>query len=481
MRHGISKFLVGALLIGSAIDSATHAANVPAPAKTGKKGSLLESAREEIKRTELERSKVRAHGGLTLQQAIDMAFEKNPSLQAAAERYGVAQAKVEEAVSAFYPRVTARVAYNYTDNPAEAFSYIVAQRRFTAQDIYNINQPGWVENFRPEVYGTWSLFRGGQDYYRKKAAELGLEQAELERSALHNHLASAVTSAYFALAISPRQVQVAQRSIESVESELAQARTRYDEGTGLKSDVLSLEVRLAEARESEVKASNSIELAHSGLVTLLGGNDGKPVELADSDNAPPESAPQDVAKVLQEAKAQRPEVQAAERLVEMRRSELDSERGARLPRINAFAAYGQNSRTPSFATSRQNTSIGINAELDLFVGGAVTARIEAAERRVAEAEAERERNRLDIENEVRQAHISLKEAIQRLNVSQAALRSAEEALRLVHEQYRGGTSTVTRYLEAETARADAHTRALAARYQAFVAEANLKKATGHWR
>ncbi len=449
-------------------------------ARSVRGGYLLEQAKSDARQS-AQQAQPGPHRGLTLQQAIDIAFEKNPSLQAAAERYGIAQAKVDEAVAAFYPRVTARVAYNYTDNPAEAFSYIVSQRRFNESDFVNINDPGWVENFRPEVVGTWSLFRGGQDFYRKKAAELGVEQAELERSALHNHLAAAVTSAYYALAISPRQVQVAERSIASVESELDQARGRYQEGTGLKSDVLSLEVRLAEARESQVKASNAIELARSGLVTLIGGNDGKPVDAAETDTAPPEVVGVELAKVLQEARAQRPEVQAAEHLVELRRNELQSERGARLPRINAYAAYGQNSRTPSFSTARQNTSIGINAELDLFAGGAVTARIEAAERRVAEAEAERERYLLDVENEVRQAHISLKEALERLKVAQAALRSAEEALRLVHEQYRGGTSTVTRYLEAETARADAQTRALAARYQALVAEANLKKATGFWR
>jgi len=416
---------------------------------------------------------------LTLEQAIDLAFEKNPSLQAAAERYGEAQAKVEQAVAALYPRATARVAYNYTDNPAEAFFYIVSQRRFN--DNLDINHPGWVENFRPEVIGSWSLFRGGQDYYRKKAAELGVEAAELERSALHNHLAAAVTSAYYALVIAPKEVEVARRSIAAVESELTQARARYHEGTELKSDVLSLEVRLAEARESEVRAVNAIESAHSGLITLLGGNDGNPVAVSEATVAPPDWVEADVHKILAEARSQRPELQGAERLVELRRSELQAERGARLPRVNAYVAYGQNLRSPGFSTAKENTSLGVNAELDLFTGGEVTARISAAERRLAVAEAQREQDRLQIEDEVRKSHTALKEAIERTKVTQAALSAAEEALRLVHEQYRGGTATVTRYLEAEADRADAQTRAIAARYQAYVAEASLKKASGFWR
>jgi outer membrane protein TolC len=338
-----------------------------------------------------------------------------------------------------------------------------------------------VENFRPEIIGTWSLFRGGQDYYRKKAAELGVEAAELERSALHNHLAAAVTSAYYALVIAPKEVEVARRSMAAVDSELAQARARYQEGTELKSDVLSLEVRLAQARESEVRAVNAIESAHSGLITLLGGNEGNPVAVSESTLPPPDWVEPDVNKVLAEARSQRPELHAAERLVELRRSELQAERGARLPRINAYVAYGQNLRSPGFSTAKDNTSLGINAELDLFTGGEVTARISAAERRVAAAEAQREQDRLQIEDEVRKSHVSLREAIERMKVTQAALSAAEEALRLVHEQYGGGAATVTRYLEAEADRADAETRAIAAGYQAYVAEANLKKASGFWR
>jgi outer membrane protein len=432
-------------------------------------------------RQQAEKSRVPAVQKLTLQQSIDLAFERNPSLQSAAARYDQARAKVEEAVAAFYPKVSARVAYNYTDNPVEAFSYIVSQRRFTENDFANINHPGWVENFRPEVVGTWSLFRGGQDYYRRKAAELGVEQADLERSALHNHLAAAVTAAYYALAIAPKQVDVAQRSIAAVDSELGQAKARHSDGTGLKSDVLSLEVRMSEARESEVKALNAIDLARSGLITLIGGDDGGSPTVDERGLPPPDWVSPDLAKILEEARAQRPEMQAAERLVELRHNEFEAERGALLPRVNAYVAYGQNSRTPGFSTARENTSLGVSAELDLFAGGAINARISAAERRVTEAEAERERNRLEIDDEVRKSHSSLKEAIERLRVTEAALASAEEALRLVHEQYRGGTATVSRYLEAEADRANAHTRAIAARYQAYVAEANLKKASGFWR
>ncbi|WP_347258833.1 TolC family protein [Methylocaldum sp.] len=416
---------------------------------------------------------------LKLEEAIDLAFEQNPDLLAAAARIGEAEAKVAEAAANFYPKLMARVGYAYSDDPSQAFSYIVAQRRFNFG--MDINHPGWVENFRPEIVGTWSLYRGGQDSYRKKAAELGVEAAELERSAIRNRLAAAVTAAYYALLSAPQQVDVARHSIEAVERELEHTKHRVAEGMALKADVLSLEVRAAEARESELKAQNAIELSRSALKTLLGITTGEILELREPADRLADHPAQDYARLLDQALAQRPEMQAAIHQSQIRREELQAERGARWPRVNAYAAYGQNSRSPDFAFSRDNVTLGVNAEVDLFSGGAVSARIAQAERRLTEAQALEQRTRLEIGDEVRRAYTTLEEALQRLKVAEAGAAAADEALRLVNEQYRGGAATVTRYLEAETDRADAALRVIVVRYEAEVAQAQLKKAVGHWR
>ncbi|BBA34561.1 outer membrane protein CyaE [Methylocaldum marinum] len=416
---------------------------------------------------------------LKLDEAIELAFAQNPDLLAAAARIGEAEAKVAEAAANFYPRLTARVGYAYSDDPAQAFSYIVAQRRFDFG--MDINHPGWVENFRPEIVGTWSLYRGGQDSYRKKAAELGVEAAELERSAIRNRLAAAVTAAYYALLSAPQQVNVARHSVTAVERELEHTKHRVAEGMALKADVLSLEVRAAEAREAELKAQNAIELARSALKTLLGASTDELINLIEPADRPAAHPDQAYARLLDQALAQRPEMQAAIQQSHIRREELQAERGARWPRVNAYAAYGQNSRSPDFAFSRDNVTLGVNAEVDLFSGGAVSARIAQAERRLSEAQALEQRTRLEIEDEVRRAFTTLEEALQRLKVAEAGAAAADEALRLVNEQYRGGTASVTRYLEAETDRADAALRAIVAAYESRVAQAQLQKAVGHWR
>jgi len=416
---------------------------------------------------------------LNLEQLVSLSFERNPDLQAAQERIGQAEAQVAEAAAAFYPKLTGAVGYSYTNNPALAFSAIVAQRRYSPS--LNINQPGFVENFRPELVGSMSLFRGGQDYYRKKAAELGVQAAELERAALRNRLAAAVTAAYYAVLAAPRQVEVARHSLEAVDSELKNARIQHQEGALLKSDVLSLEVRRSQARETELRALNAVELSRSGLKTLLGLDTSEPLDIREGLDLVAPKNPDNLSGLITQALTQRPEMQAAARQIDMREQELRAEQGGHLPRINAYAAYGLNERSPQFNFNNDNLTMGVNAEVEIFGGGATSARVSGAERKLAEARAIRERTRLEIEDDVRKAQTNLSEARQRQEVAEAATASANEALRLVREQYRAGAATVPRYLEAEADRAQSEIHAVTARYDAQVAKAWLQQALGSWQ
>ncbi|MFM8330852.1 MAG: TolC family protein [Candidatus Methylumidiphilus sp.] len=417
-------------------------------------------------------------GPLSLPQLLDLAYLRNPDLQAAQARIGQAEAQVAEAAAAFYPKVTGAIGYSYTNNPALAFSAIVSQRRYSP--TMNINQPGFVENFRPELAATMSLFRGGQDYYRKQAAELGVEAAELENSSLRNRLAASVTAAYYAALAAPRQVEAARHSLEAVDSELNNARIQHQEGALLKSDVLSLEVRRSQARETELQALNAVELTRSSLRTLLGLDTADDLQVLDAADLPALNAGEALSGLITLALAQRPEMQAAARQIEMREKEVRAEQGGHLPRLNVYAAYGLNERSAQFNFNNDNLTMGVNAEIDLFAGGATSARVAGAERKLAEAQAVRERVRLEIEDEVRKASANLSEARQRLDVAEAGLAAASEALRLVREQYRAGAATVTRYLEAEADRARSEIRTVTARYDTQIAQAYLQQAIGHW-
>ncbi len=418
----------------------------------------------------------------TLDQAIDYALDNNPDLQIAAERIGQAEAQLGVALSAFYPQVTARVGYQHSNNPAEVFGMIVSQRDFDANSINNINNPGYRQNFRPEIIGKLSLFRGGQDYQNKKAAELGIDAAEYERSTIRNALVQAVTATYYAYLAALEAQKVAQDSIAAITSELNQTKLQYEAGTVLKSDVLSLDVQLAEAQNADIKAANGIEIAKTSLANLLGLSSFQAFTIASSlSQLPKPKLPATFNDLLDQAIAQRPEVKAAANQLEISLRKLKSEQGAYLPKADAYVSYGQNSQSPGFNSEKDNVTAGVSVEMDLFSGFNTQQRVKAAERKAAEARETERKTRLAIEQEVKIAFLNLKEALARLNVTEASVLSADEALRLVNEERRAEVVTVTRYIEAEVARNNAQSNTIVAHYDALSAEAALKKAIGDWK
>jgi outer membrane protein len=420
------------------------------------------------------------HSPYTLEQAIDAALANNPELGIMQARIEQANAQLGESLASFYPQIKASLSYQHSDNPAQAFAMIIAQRRLSLAGS-DFNHPGGVDNYRPQVTATYSLFRGGQDYYRKQAAELGIETSELEKSATRNQLVNNVTAAYYSELAAMEAHEISQRSILAVQSELDQSRIRFDAGVLLKSDVLSLEVQLAEAKDAEIQADNAIELAQSMLKTLLGLSTNEPFAINTAQKASLPAAPAAFDELLNRALGAHPELRAAEKRVAIAEQQLNFAQAAHLPRADAFVSYGSDSKDMAFSSNRDNVSAGVMVEVDVFSGFGTQQRIKKTEHELTAAKELARQTRLRIENQLKSAQLKLQEALSRAEVSRVAVQAAEEALRLVNEQRQAGVVTVTRYIEAEVARDKAHARQINARFDALRAEAELKQATGFWQ
>jgi outer membrane protein TolC len=412
-----------------------------------------------------------------LAAVVAMALQRNPDMAIATQRIGQAEAQLGQALSAFYPQLTARLQYARTDNPAQAFAMILAQRRFTFDQ--NFNHPGPTQDVRPEIAAVFPLFRGGQDFFRARAALHGLRAAERAKEAVRNGLIDTAAAAYLALLTAPQHVTVAEASTTAVQRALELARSRSEAGTGLRSDVLSLQARLAEAHEAKLRAENAVELARASLRTILAIPPEEPLEVAPSEEQEPLAMTFEQA--LERARGRRAELKAAEEAVAASEAELRAERAAYLPRVDLMGAYGQNATNLKLSASRDNWFFGATAEWDLFNGMRTVERVRAAERKLEEARQQLEKTRHAVDFEVQRAFLEWQEARARETVTESAQTAAEEAFRLVTEQYQQGVVVVTRYLEAEAARAGARARAVTARYDARRAEFALRRAVGDWQ
>ena len=416
----------------------------------------------------------------TLDQAIDTALSNNPELSIMQARIDQADAQLGQALAIFYPQIKTSLSYQYSNNPAQAFAMLISQRRLNMAGI-DFNHPGFVEDYRPQVTASYSLFRGGQDYYQSQAAQLGIETSELEKSATRNRLLSNVTAAFYGELAAIDAQKISLRTIEAVQSELEQSRVRFNAGALLKSDVLSLEVQLAEAKEADIQAKNAIEMAQNMLKTLLGlsVSDGFAINAALETPLP--KAPAVFNELLTQALTNHPELKAAEKRILIAEKQVSAAQGAHLPRADAYVNYGSDSKNLTYNSNQDNLSAGVMVEMDIFTGFSTQEKIKKAQHELTIAKETARQTRLRIDNQLKTAQLRLQEALSRAQVSALAVQASEEALRLVKEQRQAGVVTVTRYIEAEVARDKAHTRQISSRYDALRAEAELKQASGFWQ
>ena len=416
----------------------------------------------------------------TLDQAIDTALSNNPELSIMQARIDQADAQLGQALAIFYPQIKTSLSYQYSNNPAQAFAMLISQRRLNMAGI-DFNHPGFVEDYRPQVTASYSLFRGGQDYYQSQAAQLGIETSELEKSATRNRLLSNVTAAFYGELAAIDAQKISLRTIEAVQSELEQSRVRFNAGALLKSDVLSLEVQLAEAKEADIQAKNAIEMAQNMLKTLLGlsVSDGFAINAALETPLP--KAPAVFNELLTQALTNHPELKAAEKRILIAEKQVSAAQGAHLPRADAYVNYGSDSKNLTYNSNQDNLSAGVMVEMDIFTGFSTQEKIKKAQHELTIAKETARQTRLRIDNQLKTAQLRLQEALSRAQVSALAVQASEEALRLVKEQRQAGVVTVTRYIEAEVARDKAHTRHISSRYDALRAEAELKQASGFWQ
>jgi len=417
-----------------------------------------------------------------LQQAIDHALLNNPNLQIMQDRIAQAEANLGIALSSFYPNIKTSLSYNHSTNPSQAFGMIIAQRRLDlSSPTIDFNNPGGTDNYRPEVSARLSLFRGGQDYFQSKAAQLGVEAATFEKSAMRNQLIQTVSSTFYAYLASVEADKVAIRSIEAVNRELTQSRNRYEAGSVLKSDLLSLQVQLAQAQDTKIQTANAIELAKIGLKSLLGITADQTFEINTSKQWQLPQSNQSFNELLTIAMVQRPETQSANKQIEIAQQQLNASRGAYLPKADAYVTYGSDSKNLDYSSNRDNVTAGVMVEMDIFSGFRDSNNIKKAEHQLAIAKKSAKQTQLMIENAVKSAHLKVQEALARIKVTSSSVTAAEEALRLVNEQRKAGTVTVTRYIEAEVAQDKSHARNIAARFDALRAEAELNRAIGSWK
>ncbi|MEE4601338.1 MAG: TolC family protein, partial [Desulfobacteraceae bacterium] len=179
------------------------------------------------------------------------------------------------------------------------------------------------------------------------------------------------------------------------------------------------------------------------------------------------------------ALSHRPEIQGLHEKVRQSRMAVDKAQAGYIPSIDAFGKLYYNDEDMSYDLDRENWTAGILFNWELFQGFYTRADENEAQAIFEEMLLRDRKTTLAVELEVKTAYLGLTDARARLEVAHQRVANAEESLKLVGQQYEGGSATVTRYLEAEQACNQARLSQAAALYDCEKALADIARAIGY--
>ena len=417
---------------------------------------------------------VPAARAVTLDDAVRTALGNSPTLQAAESRIDSAQAMLRQAKSYYYPSIGLAATYALSDNPPQAFMMTLNQRSLNMQDpAFDPNNPDDTDNLRGSVVAQWRLFDRQRDAGRNMARYGAAASAEAFAAA-RNQLVHEVTRGFYGVLQAQAFAAVQEKAVQSIAESLRIAQERFAAGGAVKTDVLNLETQLAQANEDLIKARNGAQLALAALNAAIGDD----VVTADAIEAPGPAALDAPPPECKDPAAfeNRPEMRAARLMRQIKEQDLKKAQGGYAPTVSAFGSLDADSGN---ASDFENSYMaGVMAEINIFDGARTRAAVQAARAELESAKADEEKARLNLRLDLQQAFLGTQEAWERLDVTRKSLETAEEARRIVQEQYQQGAADIAILLQTQVGVTAMQTRFAAAQYDYLTALSNLKRAKG---
>jgi outer membrane protein TolC len=298
--------------------------------------------------------------------------------------------------------------------------------------------------------------------------------AEAQREMAEQQLRFGVIQAYYGVLIAEARKLVTEEAAAASEAEVKRIRDLHAQGVVVASDLLAMEVQLADFKQQQIQAAGDVAAAYAYLNTAMGQPIGSRPSIAGElkDAVFPAVTEE---SLIETALGRRQDYRQLSLELAARRQDVRASRGQYWPDLNLFAGVGHSGK--DLAGGSSDYAVGASLTVNLVDFGR-TSRIRQAVASRQAAEAQKDRKAAEIRLEVVRANQYYRAAEAKLKVAAGAVDQAAEAYRIAGDRHGVGLTTVTEVLRAQTALVRARMSLLAARYDYYVGYAQTLLATG---
>lgn len=385
--------------------------------------------------TEPEEVEITGTQPITLQQAIELAYENSQTLQISLLQLERNQAALRQAQAALYPTLDANVGLTGQDSA-----------NILGNSTFNTTLSGGIDV-------SYNLFTSGQRDANIRTAERQVRLTELSVEETREQLRFNTANDYYSLQEASEQVRINQAFLTQAQRNLEDTQIREEVGVGTRFDVLRAEVEVANARQTLIQSESQRRIAQRQLANRL--------------NLPPTM---DISAVPPFLEASWPlSLEESIVLAYQNRSELEQQlvqreieeqqRRAALasvgPQVSLTGSYSLQDTLNQSGGITDGTTISAIVSWRLFDGGSAAAQASQNDRDREIAEETFSQTRNDIRFEVEQAYSNLQANRANVRTAQLAVEQAREALELANLRFNAGVGTQLDVLTAQSDLANA--------------------------
>lgn len=413
----------------------------------------------------------KAPADITLQEVLRQTYESSPVLNAArAERRSI-QEKLPQAWANFQPTIAAQAGVLTSKIEGNEFGFPGGGAALGA---------GAAQGAGTNADGTTSkeialtvdqpLYRGGRSVAQLEAAKHLIEAQDAILLQTQQDVLLEAASVYMDVVRDQSLLELAQNNMNVISNRLVETQARFDAGELTLTDVAQAKARLAAGRANLMAAGGALRSSRARFERVAGFTPppvlNKPLMFLE--------APSDFPSLEALALRDNPALRAANSVYDASQSDADIAFGALLPEVGFTAQWAKTyDPQPGFSEDQENKSIGVNARIPLYQGGAARSRhIESLE--ISAMRREEAAQALDM---ARQNAVIAWEDFQSATSEIAARQAQVEAAALAREgvsaEEQVGARTILDTLDAEQEFLQARSDQIAAERNEIVARFSL--------
>jgi outer membrane protein len=414
---------------------------------------------------------------LTLEDAVNIAMQRNTILQKSENSIKSYESNVKAAYGNLLPTLGAQGGYQWT---------------YSKQTIVNgipLNLPNPVttqQSFSVGAATNWTLFDGLSNLATISQNKNNLESAQMTLLRLKQSIVFQTTSNYYDIINATELLKVKEEDVIWNEKNLETITERNKLGAVTLADVYAQQVNVGNAELAIIQAKNNLETAKSNLLYYLGLDVMETYRFSDSLSATDkeviqkhvESNYQDLSNLMTKSLSGRYDYQSAKLSLESAANGITIARSGYLPSItnNNQIYYYSNNLSDIF--KNKNISLGLTLNVPIFSGFSTENRLELAEVGLMNSKADLSDLERDIKRNIQKTFLDLQAAEKSLEVSRRNVDAAEENRRIQQEKYSLGSSTLLDVLVANSGYTTAQTNYINSEYAYIVLSEQLKYQLG---